>query len=121
MHNNMIRVISKVMVGKNVLAPTIMIMLALITMHTTVFLSAASAQLFGDSPIPSQGQFNAQSIYTTNNIQTDPDVTNLVILIPDQTVINRPFIPQDATIVEGTTVIWMNGQMNTVHGIAVQD
>lgn len=121
MHNNIIQVISKVMVGKNVLAPTIMIMLALITMHTTMFLSAASAQLFRDSQIPLQGQFNAQSIYTTNDIQTDPEVTNLVILIPDQTVINRPFIPQDATIVEGTTVIWINGQMNTVHGIAVQD
>jgi hypothetical protein len=63
MHNNIIQVISKVMVGKNVLAPTIMIMLALITMHTTMFLSAASAQLFRDSQIPLQGQFNAQSIY----------------------------------------------------------
>jgi plastocyanin len=121
MHDNIIRVISKVMVGKNMLAFTIMIMLALITMHTTMFLSIASAQLFGDSKIPSRGQFSAQSIYTTNSIQTDPDVTNLVILIPDQTVINRPFMPQDATIVEGTTVIWVNGQMNTVHGIAVQD
>lgn len=110
------------MVGKNVLAFLIMIMLSLTTMQTTTtFVSAASAQLFGDSKIPSRGQFSAQSIYTTNSIQTDPDVTNLVILMPDQTVINRPFIPQDATIVEGTTVIWINGQMDTVLGITVQN
>jgi hypothetical protein len=49
-------IISKVMVGKNMLAPTIMIMLALITMQTTtMFLSAASAQFFGDSQIPIAG------------------------------------------------------------------
>jgi len=130
MHNNIIQIVVKVIVGKNVLASTTLIMLALITAQTTImFMSDASAQLFGDSqiPLPLQGQFNAQSkfsaqsIYTTNSIQTDPDVTNLVILMPDQAVINRPFIPQDATIVEGTTVIWVNGQRNTIHGIAVQD
>jgi plastocyanin len=66
-------------------------------------------------------QFDAQSVYTSNSIQTDADVTNLVILIPEQQTISRPFIPQDATIVEGTTVIWINGQKDTVHGIAVQN
>jgi len=66
-------------------------------------------------------QFDAQSVYTSNSIQTDADVTNLVILIPEQQTISRPFVPQDATIVEGTTVIWINGQKDTVHGIAVQN
>jgi plastocyanin len=88
----------------------------------------ANGSVGGDEEVGAGGsdsltpqQFDAQSVYTSNSIRTDADVTNLVILIPEQQTISRPFVPQDATIVEGTTVIWINGQKDMIHGIAVQN
>ena len=66
-------------------------------------------------------QFSAENIYKTQTMQVDADIKNLVILIPDQKLTDQGFLPKDATIVKGTKVVWMNGQIDTVHSIAVRD
>jgi hypothetical protein len=48
-------------------------------------------------------------------------VKNLVILIPDKRLITQDFLPLDATIVEGTKVIWVNGDKDGSHGISLED
>jgi plastocyanin len=75
------------------------------------------------SPVPAAGpRFNAGDIAQTNSMKLDSDVHNLVVLIPDKRLVNQGFLPLDATIVEGTKVIWSNGDKLNPHGISlVQD
>ena len=83
----------------------------------------------GSSTVPAAGpRFNAGDIAQTNSMKLDSDVHNLVVLIPDTRLITQGFLPLDATIVEGTKVIWSNGDNSTqspqgnLHGISlVQD
>lgn len=64
---------------------------------------------------------SAADIAQTNTLKLDSDVKNLVILIPDKRLITQSFLPLDATIVEGTKVIWSNGDKGSLHGISLQD
>jgi plastocyanin len=77
----------------------------------------------GSSAVPAAGpRFSAADIAQTNSMKLDSDVSNLVILIPDKRLVNQGFLPLDATIVEGTKVIWSNGDKLNPHGISlVQD
>jgi plastocyanin len=83
----------------------------------------------GSSTAPTAGpRFNAGDIAQTNSMKLDSDVHNLVVLIPDKRLVNQGFLPLDATIVEGTKVIWSNADNSTMspqgtpHGISlVQD
>ena len=68
--------------------------------------------------IPAAGiRFNAADIAQTNSMKADSDVHNLVILIPDTRLVTQSFLPLDATIVEGTKVIWSNGDNSWVHRV----
>jgi plastocyanin len=69
---------------------------------------------------PSPG-FSAKDVSDTNSLQTDADIKNLIVLIPDKRLTDKNFLPQDATIVKGAKVIWINGDKNAAHGIVVQD
>lgn len=60
-------------------------------------------------------------IAQTNSLELDSDVKNLVILMPDKRLITQGFLPLDATIVEGTKVIWVNGDKESPHGISLED
>ena len=75
--------------------------------------------------VPAAGiRWNAAEIAQTNSLKADSNVHNLVILIPDTRLVTQGFLPLDATIVEGTKVIWSNGDNSTggPHGISlVQD
>jgi plastocyanin len=79
--------------------------------------------------VPADGpRLSAADIAQTNSMKLDSDVENLVILIPDKRLVNQGFLPLDATIVEGTKVIWSNADNSTgtpqgiSHGISlVQD
>lgn len=65
-----------------------------------------------------------QSYYNpaTNTLTADSDIANVVVLTPDSQLLGgESYIPQDITIAEGTNIIWINGQKNTVQQIAVQD
>ena len=83
----------------------------------------------GSSTVPAAGpRFNAGDIAQTNSMKLDSDVHNLVVLIPDTRLITQGFLPLNATIVEGTKVIWSNADNSTqspqgnLHGISlVQD
>lgn len=66
-------------------------------------------------------RFNAGDISQTNSLNLDSDVKNLVILIPDKRLVTQNFLPLDATIVEGTKVIWSNADEGAIHGISLQD
>lgn len=61
------------------------------------------------TPTSGNPRLIAADIAQTNSLQLDSDVKNLVILIPDKRLITQGFLPLDATIVEGTKVIWVNG------------
>lgn len=83
----------------------------------------------GSSTAPTAGpRLNAGDIAQTNSMKLDSDVHNLVVLFPDKRLVNQGFLPLDATIVEGTKVIWSNADNSTMspqgnpHGISlVQD
>ncbi len=62
--------------------------------------------------------FTAESVANYNSIISDSDVSNVVVLLPDQRLTSEPFLPKDLTIVEGTKVIWINGQQNET-GISI--
>ena len=66
--------------------------------------------------VPAAGpRFSANDIAQTNSMKLDSDVSNLIILMPDKRLVNQGFLPLDATIVEGTKVIWSNGD-NSAQG-----
>lgn len=68
--------------------------------------------------VPATGiRFNAEDIAKTNSLKLDSDVKNLVVVMPDQRLITQGFLPSDATIVEGTKVIWINSDNSTQGGI----
>jgi plastocyanin len=76
----------------------------------------------GSSTVPSTGpRLIAADIAQTNSLDLDSDVKNLVILIPDKRLITQGFLPLDATIIEGTKVIWVNGDKETPHGVSLVD
>lgn len=60
----------------------------------------------------SDSQFTAESIYNTNSLIADNDVTEVVVMIPDDKMIQKQFLPGKLTIAPETTVIWINGQNN---------
>jgi len=66
------------------------------------------------------GRFNATDIVQTNTLKLDSDVKNLVILIPDKRLIAQNFLPLDATIIEGTNVVWVNGDKVSPHRITLE-
>lgn len=70
-----------------------------------------NSEVGGSSTTPSSAspRLIAADIVQTNSLELDSDVKNLVILIPDKRLITQGFLPLDATIVEGTKVIWVNG------------
>ncbi len=75
--------------------------------------------LFGGTQLTVPNAYSVQRIFNSGNILTDADVKNLVILSPEKNLITSIFLPTDATIVEGTKVIWINGEKGMVHGIEI--
>ncbi|MGH9979224.1 MAG: cupredoxin domain-containing protein [Nitrososphaeraceae archaeon] len=74
-----------------------------------------------NTPHSTGPRFIAADIAQTNSLKLDSDVKNLVILIPDKRLITQEFLPLDATIVEGTKIIWVNGDKESPHGILLED
>lgn len=75
--------------------------------------------------LPNNSQLDAQLVNSTNSITVDADVKNLVITIPDNVTTNQSssqgFLPANATVVNGTTVIWLNADVNLTHRISIAD
>lgn len=76
---------------------------------------------------------DALSVYETKSMSLGSNIKNLVILIPneghesqnvddqsaDQRLINQPYIPQNAIVPKGTTVVWFNGDVDHDHKITL--
>jgi plastocyanin len=79
-----------------------------------------------------QPNIHASNIYQTQTIVLGKNNKNLVILIPneghehpsvakDLRVINQPYIPQNAVVNVGTTVVWFNADAGHHHTITLVD
>lgn len=73
------------------------------------------------TPVSASPRLIAADIAQTNSLTLDSEVKNLVILLPDKRLITQGFLPLDATIVEGTKVIWVNADKESPHGISLED
>ena len=76
---------------------------------------------------------DASSVYETKSMNLGSNIKNLVILIPneghesqnvgdqsaDQRLINQPYIPQNAIVPKGTTIVWFNGDVDHDHKITL--
>ena len=103
-----------------------------VTQHQQVFAQfPATEETTATETTSSADLLNAEAIYESNSITTDSDVENLVIVIPDSTLsqygaspssaLFQGFLPANTTIVRGTNVTWINGDVNVTHGITVTD
>ena len=70
--------------------------------------------------LPSQ-DINAEQIYKTKNFKVDQDVKNVVVFIPSPMVRDQRALPRNTTLVDGTAVIFVNGQIYTDHGIVLRN
>lgn len=108
--------------------PSIVGLALLVTITTGIciiaipgFSRSYAQSVFDESQSVTPGPYSAKQIFDSRSMTTDADVTNLVVLIPEKGLINSAFLPKDATIVEGTKVIWINGEKDTTPGIEVRD
>jgi plastocyanin len=79
------------------------------------------SEVGSSTALPSGPRLIVADIAQSNSLMLDSDVKNLVILISDKRLITQGFLPLDATIVEGTKVIWINGDKESPHGISLEN
>jgi plastocyanin len=110
------------------IAATIMLGFAAATRHQQVFAQFPATEETTTTETTSRANpLNAEAIYGSNSITTDSDVENLVIVIPDSSLsqygaspssaLLQGFLPASATIVRGTSVTWINADVNVSHGM----
>jgi len=80
-----------------------------------------------------QPDINASKIYQSHKIVLGNNIKNLIITIPNEAheppgllprdlrVANQPYIPQNAVVNVGTTVLWFNGDVGHLHKISLVD
>jgi plastocyanin len=76
---------------------------------------------------------DASNVYDSKTLTLGNNIKNLVILIPNEAHesqnpgdttaedrhIDQPYVPQNATVTEGTTVLWFNGDVDHDHKITL--
>jgi plastocyanin len=111
--------------------------LSLSSLLSLSFLTPHSVLAQNQSQLQKQGQeqpnIHGSNIYQTQTIVLGKNNKNLVILIPneghedpigtkkDLRVINQPYIPQNAVVNVGTTVVWFNADAGHHHSITLVD
>ncbi len=111
--------------------------LSLSSLLSLSFLIPHSVLAQNQSQLQKQGQeqpnIHGSNIYQTQTIVLGKNNKNLVILIPneghedpigtkkDLRVINQPYIPQNAVVNVGTTVVWFNADAGHHHSITLVD
>ena len=111
--------------------------LSLSSLLSLSFLIPHSVLAQNQSQLQKQGQeqpnIHGSNIYQTQTIVLGKNSKNLVILIPneghedpigtkkDLRVINQPYIPQNAVVNVGTTVVWFNADAGHHHTITLVD
>jgi len=78
---------------------------------------------------------NATHLYQTHNLNLGPNVKHFFVLIPneahhgpgdddgdddDSRLIDQSFVPSSATIPQGTSVIWLNGDVGHEHTVSLR-
>ena len=98
-----------------------------LTSNNNAAFAVTSQKQQGDSP-----DINAQHLFNTGTIVLPNSVKNLIITIPDEAhhapnaeplkrYINQTFLPQNAVINPGTTVVWFSSDAGHDHVINVND
>ena len=71
-----------------------------------------------------QPDINASTVYETHSLIVGDNIKNLVVLIPNEAhestnqpknqypLANQPYLPQNAVVNVGTSVIWFNGDVD---------
>jgi plastocyanin len=111
--------------------------LSLSSLLSLSFLIPHNVLAQNQSQLQKQGQeqpnIHGSNIYQTQTIVLGKNNKNLVILIPneghedpigtkkDLRVINQPYIPQNAVVNVGTTVVWFNADAGHHHTITLVD
>ena len=72
---------------------------------------------------------SVKDVYDTHEFNVGDGAQNLFILIPNEghhgpqededRFLDRPFIPQNAVLNKGTTIIWLNGDVGHEHNLVV--
>jgi plastocyanin len=102
---------------------TITLAILILVFSITVVNSVSGQQTLSESGSMNQTQLIAQQIYETNSIVADSDVKTLVMVIPDKAGANSSnwtrFLPSNATIVTGTSVLVLNADVNATHSVSM--
>ena len=84
------------------------------------------------TPISLQPDINAENMFNTKTMTLGNNVKNLVILIPNEghhaageddeaRFLDQHFVPENAVVNTGTTVLWFNGDVGHERTIDVKD
>jgi plastocyanin len=104
---------------------SVMLGIAFITQYP-LFATTGSTVLGGGEEQP---DINASTVYETHSMIVGDNIKNLVILIPNEAhestnqpknqypLANQPYLPQNAVVNVGTSVIWFNGDVDHDHTI----
>ncbi|HJT47445.1 MAG TPA: hypothetical protein VJ729_04625 [Nitrososphaeraceae archaeon] len=117
-----------------------------ITIMATIAILSAAAVVVSSQPLVSEtnlafaltgnGQqlpnINAANLFNSRTMVLPSNVKNLVILIPDEAhhspdqvpakrYINQTYLPQNAIVSPGTTIVWFSGDKNHDHFINLYD
>jgi len=110
--------------------PSIMLVIGLSSITISLFFVSIDVG-FG---IPQQGRFDmgASQIHKERMLHVGNDISNFLILIPneghespdlpkEQRLINQPYVPENIVVDNGTTVLWLNGDVGHKHKITLVD
>jgi plastocyanin len=96
--------------------------------QSPLFATINSMQQGGQQP-----NINASTIFDTHSMVLGNNIKNLVILVPDEAhestnqpknqlpLANQAYLPQNAIVNVGTTVIWFNGDVDHDHKITLDN
>jgi plastocyanin len=110
--------------------PTIMLVFGLSSIIISLCFVSVDV-VFG---IPQEGGFDigAPQILKERMLHVGNDINNFLILIPnegheppdlpkEQRIINQPYVPENIVVNNGTTVLWLNGDVGHKHKITLVD
>ena len=108
---------------------TIFSILIIIVMAVSVNnVSNIYAQSDSENNTSSSTTLDAETVYEQKNADLGNDIKNFVILIPNEAheslkipdqlpLANQPYIPQTLTAAKGTSITWLNGDVDHDHAI----
>lgn len=123
-YRNLVLCLSIFAIGILVMLPT-----SLSSIYTVL---AQQNSTSGSNEIDLQPNINSESIFNTKTMTLGNNIKNLVILIPNEghhsegeddeaRFLDQHFVPENAVVNTGTTVLWFNGDVGHERTIDVKD